>query len=754
MIRETELNLFVPSPELLVRLASGERPLGVRATPPRIRSLRETYFDTPDQALRRRGMTCKLRQEEGMEPDVVVTLGEGPDSEGVTSRSRLTASAVGFGIFETLRGDSGPAIQVRKFADPSKLRPQIVLDIQRLGRAYRRGLLRRPALLLFFDRIVAQGGGVSSVFHELRIRRRRKGGPTIKELSIHLRDCYNLFPDGLSTLQRAYRMLAMEGEVEGSDLSPYALSLAWAAFWNGRLALRQKGPHLCLPTFRGSGEDAARALSTDLLGTPDSQLIRLGTTEPRAGRTVVELWAVPDPGLTDQELAHRTNLVWFPWHELLEEVGREDLRDPVLISALLLLTRRKLMGRIPWIPPKSCDPPAPVRGQAAADATPPPCKPAPAPDLESVAALLPLLQEVENRDESLECRLRAASAFSRRLGRLFMEEVTEAKGRVLSADYHGERGRDIQLLDLVSIRVRGMLDRLSHCVIEDFVPALEEARIHLRSWSDLTTEDRLILLEDFSARYLPDMTVAPEWGPSFMPDMPPAGCAVGLMTQDSRDELTRFFHVVLGPHTPSFLPVPGTAMVLPLEEVVRGYFLHQEPELEQAEAFLFRFTTGEATVLEPAPPPEPPEAALEIQEEDAETSSALPGAKAEAEVPEAEAEAEAAKAEAAAEAAGAEAAAEAAVAEAAAPEAEAESQPEPELVERRQSIVSRVLVQHTMPESHQAQLLQALERQVWRRNPLVGWSDLYAVRGPLDLWGLEELLRLRGAGTMRKLPPP
>ena len=67
MIRETELNLFVPSPELLVRLASGDRPLGIRAGPPHIKSLRETFFDTPDQALRRRGMTCKLRQVEGEE---------------------------------------------------------------------------------------------------------------------------------------------------------------------------------------------------------------------------------------------------------------------------------------------------------------------------------------------------------------------------------------------------------------------------------------------------------------------------------------------------------------------------------------------------------------------------------------------------------------------------------------------------------------------------------------------------------------
>jgi hypothetical protein len=32
-------------------------------------------------------------------PSVVVTVGENPDSEGITSRSRLTADAVGAGVF-------------------------------------------------------------------------------------------------------------------------------------------------------------------------------------------------------------------------------------------------------------------------------------------------------------------------------------------------------------------------------------------------------------------------------------------------------------------------------------------------------------------------------------------------------------------------------------------------------------------------------------------------------------------------------
>jgi hypothetical protein len=58
-------------------------------------------------------------------------------------------------------------------------------------------------------------------------------------------------------------------------------------------------------------------------------------------------------------------------------------------------------------------------------------------------------------------------------------------------------------------------------------------------------------------------------------------------------------------------------------------------------------------------------------------------------------------------------------------------------------VVVRVIVHQRMPENYQAQLLRALERQVSRRNPLIGWSDLYPVTGPLDLTGLEELLSFK-----------
>ena len=67
-------------------------------------------------------------------------------------------------------------------------------------------------------------------------------------------------------------------------------------------------------------------------------------------------------------------------------------------------------------------------------------------------------------------------------------------------------------------------------------------------------------------------------------------------------------------------------------------------------------------------------------------------------------------------------------------------EPAPAFDERRESVVVRVLVHQKMPEGHQAQLIRGLERQVSRLDPLIGWSDLYPVTGPLDLGGLDRFV--------------
>jgi hypothetical protein len=646
-------------------------------------------------------MTCKLRQVEGEEPSVVVTVGEGPDSEGITSRSRLTAAAIGAGVFETLRGDSELANQVQKFVDPGKLRPQIALDIQRLGRVFRGGLLLKPVLLLFFDRVTVEVGGASSVLHELSVRRRREGGPLIRDIARHLRDDHHLFPDGLSTLQRAYRVLTVEGKAIDQWVSPYGLSMALAVFQNGNMGLIKKGDQHLIPTFRGSGEDAARALSADLMGDADLPLRRLGTTEPREGRAVAELWTIPDPVLPPETPGKRSQLGWFSWNEVLERVGQPNLRDPTLISTLLLLTRRKLLGQLPWL-----SSPTETIAEASSPTTPLPGPPEPSdlpPELRRVEELVPILRAVEETGRSLESRLDSVCQLSRKLNHIFFQDVTRTKGKILSGAAGEGEEAPTQLVDLISIRVRGIVDRLYRCLEAGILEQLEELGIHLRTWAGVMHADRMALLDEFSSQLASTMKVAPEWGPSLAPDMPPAGSAIGLMAKSPGHDGTRFFHVVLKRDTPSFLVVPGSTTVLPLEEVIRGYFLNQLPELEQAETFMFQFTTGAARVRVPAPQPDL-SPVTEPEEEAGETSTL-----------------------------------------------QAHSEPPPvdptpatPFLETRQSVVVRVLVHQRMPESYQARLIRALERQVTRKNPLIGWSDLYPVTGPLDLSGLADLLRIGG----------
>ena len=322
------------------------------------------------------------------------------------------------------------------------------------------------------------------------------------------------------------------------------------------------------------------------------------------------------------------------------------------------------------------------------------------PELRRIGDLFPVLRRVEDSGQELGSRLAAASQLSRDLSHIFLQDVTRTKGKILSGVAGENEEAPTQLVDLLSIRVRGIVDRLYRCLRDEFLSELEGKGIHLRTWSGIMHADRGALLDIITNQLADSMQVAPEWGPSFIPDMPPAGCAIGLMARSPGMDGTRFFHMVLRKDPPSFLPVPGSATVLPLEEVVRGYFLHQLPELEQAETSMFRFTTGSARVRVPAPQPDTPTGVGQGEE----TAELTPA------------------------------------------ETELGQLPTPSTVETRESVVVRVMVHRKMPESYQAQLVRALERQVTRRNPLIGWSDLYPVGGPLDLTGLDDLLELKEEG--------
>lgn len=204
-----------------------------------------------------------------------------------------------------------------------------------------------------------------------------------------------------------------------------------------------------------------------------------------------------------------------------------------------------------------------------------------------------------------------------------------------------------------------------------------------------------------------------------VPEMPSEGCALGLTVRTKESEGTRFFHMVLDAETPSFIRVPGSTVVLPLEEVIRGYFFHRYPALERAETHLFRFRTAEIAVREEIPNPAFQPGAVQIQGGPVGGSAGVPFA-----------------------AAGIQAPSMTEGGDLAEPHPLVLPVAQTVVTETRQSVVVRVLTHRGMPEIHQAQLVRALERQVSRKSPLIGWSDIYPVSGPLDLTGLPDLLGL------------
>jgi len=341
------------------------------------------------------------------------------------------------------------------------------------------------------------------------------------------------------------------------------------------------------------------------------------------------------------------------------------------------------------------------------------------PEIEAVDNLLPILRAAENGEAGLEHRLAAVGRLSRGLSDLFLQEVRTVKERILSEEQTPTPPSALLTLDLIAVRVRAITDRLYAVVRSDLFPALEQRRIHLRGWSGLMREDRRSVLEDFSTELLPSLKVLSDWGPALVPEMPSKGCAVGLTVRMKGSEGTRFFHIVLDEETPSFIRVPGTTVVLPLEEVVRGYFFDRYPELERAETHLFRFRTAEVAVKEEIPNPAFQPGPAQTGGGTADGSTGVSPA-----------------------AAGIQGAPMAGGGDLAEPHPLVLPVTPTVLTETRQSVVVRVLTHLGMPEIHQAQLVRALERQVSRKSPLIGWSDIYSVSGPLDLTGLPDLLEL------------
>ena len=208
-------------------LAAAQLPLGMAASEPQRSMHRDLYLDSADEALRRLGITCRLRI--GGEDQHVLSLRI--DASGNAPPVRIDAPVRAADVRGALAEDTAAARRLRAFVNPELLDVQLDLEVDRLTRTAHPDFFRRPRLELHFDRVTVRQNGVARSFHHLCGHLRRGASADLLRLARALEAQHDLRQPTSSPRQHAELLLRWKRTDSRRDLlngSDQALPVAAA----------------------------------------------------------------------------------------------------------------------------------------------------------------------------------------------------------------------------------------------------------------------------------------------------------------------------------------------------------------------------------------------------------------------------------------------------------------------------------------------------------------------------------------------
>jgi polyphosphate kinase len=585
------LNLPVFDVALFAELTAKRRLLGMSATPPTYRLLRETYFDTSDGALAERDMTLRLRSEGGGRQVLELSIRKGVNLQGIIEEESIETAVIG-GLYQTLADGSEVATRIREIVDPHALRPRAAVDIDRETRELRGVPLGRSTHRVIFDEVVAHAPGVTRAFLEVTLVELRSGKTTLEALGDRLRTSHGVTSDGLVSFDRIRKaLIGAEGAPRAEVPHDVRVALMILRDWEAALV---EGPGgLTLPNTRGSGEEVARQFLKEIHGGDlgsGHDLDLVGFATARRGGSDLEVWLHELAGADRPE-----GLLWVPLTELMERLGGPRLRDSGLISTMLMLARSETGQRLMREAPTRRGPPRAVP----IEERPEGLAPGEGPDdfLGLELSILDFNQRVlelaEDPSVPLLERFRFLSIFAANLDEFFVVRVGRLKYEVSSGG--GDQEEDLspeQLLDLVTVRVRAYLARQYACLNQDLLPRLAERGVRLVSWVDLTEAQRSALASRFMSDLFPLLTpLSMSSGPGrSFPRLVSLGLALAVSLRRAGVDRPELGYVPLPDDLDRFLRVPDSSDVIAVEQVIGANVEELFPSARVEKVYAFRAT--------------------------------------------------------------------------------------------------------------------------------------------------------------------
>lgn len=599
-----ELAFTVPDAATLDRVASQPRPRGMKARIAGHRLIRETYFDTVDGALRDQSMVLCLRQSADEIPELELRRMEAVDADGCVQTSVINETLAAGGLYAALRGDSSLASTVRALAAPAALRPVLARDLDREEWDLRARWLGRGTCRLCLDRIVAHHRGRSQPQWEVVATSGSPETPAWQAVVAHLLRAHGLQPNDLSVVDRA--AAAFHGQATPGPAARRRHRVVAVVLAGGRVALVEGASGMTLPAVGGSGETAALAAAASVEGgvpvRHEAEL--LGTAPPAPDGDEVEAWLVEEGEGAEAGSA----AFWIPLQELLERVGAPDLRDPALVTALLLLVTSDVGARRVEALSGPTDVPLDLPQRAWRTPVAPGEDPLDFLDLE--LGILDfntrVLEMAEDASVPLLERFRFLSIVSANLDELFVVRAGRLK-REKRGLPPGDEAAPLahHLRDLLAVRARALMARQGACLRRTLLPELERRGTRIRSWAELGGAERAVLSSHFERRLLPVLTPRALTGSPGQPfphlESLRLSLAVVLDGAGPEEVPLRLAQVTIPPDLDRFLPVQGTRDLIAVEEVIEANVSSLFPGMHVTSVHAFRVTrTGEVDIDEGA----------------------------------------------------------------------------------------------------------------------------------------------------------
>jgi polyphosphate kinase len=572
-----ELKWDVPTPQRLRELLTVPLPLHLRSGPLRQGFHRDIYYDTIDAALDRRGIRCRVRLGADDRRTFRVTLPPTPGSEQKAQRFE-----VDFEDLEpraALTGASEPARRLNGIVNPAELELVAELETERYVREAERGWFWGGRFLLRYDLVAVRKGTLVRGFQELKLRRLRKGAPALDQLSAIMAREYGLRPILETKLARAQRLVAaLEREAVIRSLGSGRV-VTLIAVDQGRIALCWNQQVLRLPRSEGQGEAACRHLLQETFGSTVADLAQIGTAPGEGAFGLQEIWLarrIP----RESSAPTGNELVWLPPAEVMALAGSPGLSDPATLGALAVGLRSELVRDDRGAEPED-------RPHATA-ALPEPANPALFldADLSLLEFNLRVLAIAEDVTTPLVERLFFLSIVSSNLDEFFMVNVGSLKREADSRpqDWTGR-------LQAIALRIAPLRDRQHRC-LDGCLAELRSQGIRLRSWAELTEDERSAMEHHFRREMFP--LLAPRaitLSPGFpVPVMPQLTLCLAVVLQDSETGPVHFAYLRIPERLPRFIPVNGPRDLVLTEDVIRANLHHIYPERQVEGAFVFRIT--------------------------------------------------------------------------------------------------------------------------------------------------------------------